>query len=199
MRRLGRYALNALTVLSLLLCVATIVLWVRSYWVISYLRFDAHWDSGHWLHLEDGTAVSCTGELHYAWSRQLLGPNPEMRVIAFTRSVTRFETPMTPRWQANRGGTMPATYIGFGYAIHESTRLLSAPDPATLTGTWQTVAVPYWGVTVSLALLPGVRGLIGWRRRRSALIGNQCRVCAYDLRATPGRCPECGAVPQNVA
>jgi hypothetical protein len=32
-RRLGRIRLNALTVLSLLLCVATIVLWVRSYWV----------------------------------------------------------------------------------------------------------------------------------------------------------------------
>src|SRR4051812_13011862 len=34
MRRLARYTLNALTALSLLLCVATVALWVRGYSVI---------------------------------------------------------------------------------------------------------------------------------------------------------------------
>src|SRR5436190_17307428 len=32
MRRLGRWTLNTLTVLSLVLCVGTAGLWVRSYW-----------------------------------------------------------------------------------------------------------------------------------------------------------------------
>ena len=32
MRRLARWTLNALTALSLLICVATVVLWVRSFW-----------------------------------------------------------------------------------------------------------------------------------------------------------------------
>jgi hypothetical protein len=41
------------------------------------------------------------------------------------------------------------------------------------------------------------RRLLRSRRRASRQHRNLCPVCDYDLRATPDRCPECGAVPEQ--
>jgi hypothetical protein len=53
------------------------------------------------------------------------------------------------------------------------------------------VWIPYWLLVGMAALLP-TRHLFAWRRRRQRRRLNLCRECGYDLRATPGRCPECG-------
>jgi hypothetical protein len=52
------------------------------------------------------------------------------------------------------------------------------------------VIVPHPALVVLTAILPVVR----WRVRRPKRAG-LCPTCGYDLRATPARCPECGAVP----
>ena len=53
----------------------------------------------------------------------------------------------------------------------------------------QTLTMPWSLVVGVLAIAPMVSRL----RRRKSSEGNFCRVCGYDLRATPQRCPECGA------
>ncbi len=56
------------------------------------------------------------------------------------------------------------------------------------------VVVPSWfAVAVLLAPLAVLTGRRLRRGRRVAV--GLCPACGYDLRATPGRCPECGAVP----
>ena len=56
------------------------------------------------------------------------------------------------------------------------------------------IILPYVLVTFVTILLPGLWLAGRYRRRRRERSGH-CAVCGYDLRATPERCPECGAVP----
>jgi len=55
------------------------------------------------------------------------------------------------------------------------------------------IMVPDAGLAIFFAILPALwirRGRVKQPRR-----GPHCVICGYDLRATPGRCPECGAIP----
>jgi hypothetical protein len=50
--------------------------------------------------------------------------------------------------------------------------------------------IPFFGIMFLVASVCGIMR----RVRRPAPTG-LCHVCGYDLRATPDRCPECGASP----
>jgi hypothetical protein len=63
---------------------------------------------------------------------------------------------------------------------------------------WLIHGVPHWWLVAATALPPvmwlGARARAGLRRHRRRRL-SLCPSCGYDLRATPTRCPECGAVP----
>jgi len=55
--------------------------------------------------------------------------------------------------------------------------------------------VPFWFIAALTALIiSAALGLRPKKHRRGL-----CSSCGYDLRATPHRCPECGAVPARKA
>jgi hypothetical protein len=62
------------------------------------------------------------------------------------------------------------------------------------TFTAREVIVPCWMALLASALLPAAS--VVTRKRRQRTVG-VCYVCGYDLRATPERCPECGAVAER--
>ena len=59
-----------------------------------------------------------------------------------------------------------------------------------------TFGIPLWFLTLITGIVPALRlprfrnrRLTDWRRGQQ-----RCESCGYDLRATPGRCPECGTL-----
>jgi hypothetical protein len=55
-------------------------------------------------------------------------------------------------------------------------------------------AVPWWFIMFVTAIMPSI-AFLRWRSSRRRHRTGLCMHCGYDLRATPDRCPECGAIP----
>lgn len=60
------------------------------------------------------------------------------------------------------------------------------------------IVVPWW-LIILVGLLPSAIYAAMWIRRRRRVTTGMCAACGYDLRASPERCPECGAIPQPLA
>jgi hypothetical protein len=76
-------------------------------------------------------------------------------------------------------GTIPGfDYAGFHYYKSNGLRL---------------IGVPLW-LPSCLSAFALFLAIYSWRLRPRP---GFCAACGYDLRASPDRCPECGAVPAN--
>lgn len=68
----------------------------------------------------------------------------------------------------------------------------NSPAPFN-AGALTVLSVPFWFPAAAFALPPAVMLWRGHTRRRRLRLG-LCLRCGYDLRASGGRCPECGTV-----
>ena len=178
MRRLPRWTFNTLAAASLLLCLATAGLWVRGYWVADMFtaqRPEASakprmWRIQHYLCY----LGSYRGEfaVWLGWSRAPeVGPTPSWQF-----EMGHPNDLLAAIWPNQRFYSQRQDYDGHAYYS-------------------QTWSLPAWSLVSAFAVLPAVvtfRQLRAVRRRRQRSRMGLCPACGYDLRASPGRCPECG-------
>jgi hypothetical protein len=176
MRRLLRWTFHALAAASLLLCVATAALWVRSHWVADEFmmgrRYDRRFD-----------AESRNGQLFGLVEWYVL-PEPDPSVRWELNLELRHENDEDPAQSVRSPDE--GLLAGFGFrAVHADLRYRREKR------FWH---FPHWSLVAAFAVLPAifvVRQRRAVRLRRRSRLG-LCPACGYDLRATPGRCPECG-------
>lgn len=168
-------------VLSLLMCAATVVLWVRSYQTRDlWLEYRSDWTC---LGVD-----SCRGEIGY--------------VIWPTGTVYVGESPFgngrgRRRWALPAGVSMSERFAAFSERplwLRGLRITVGDFSAAARAGIWVplfVVSVPYWMICGLFAIAPAGLAVSRIRRRRRRK-GGLCPACGYDLRATPDRCPECG-------
>ena len=210
MRRLARHLFTLAAAVSLLMCAAVCVMWARSNgawgdagpsggagqpkadavgWTT--VRADAgetshrftgviSFDGGLWL---EDTREAYRDLVPLAWV--FVGPSPGSRF--------GYRDDLYPRFALFPVAGMVRPLPGFRHATEVVTR-------PTLRGAHRGTRIPYWALAVAIALLPLAwnRRLRGGRRRARRLGRNRCPACDYDLRASPERCPECGATPDGL-
>jgi hypothetical protein len=177
-----RRLFNLAAAVSLVLCVATAALWVRSYRASETAEWTREW-------VKHGLCVS-RGTLRYH--------KYERRMLPFTdyypRGFGRRTGPPIRVDQASPHGPDDVVYwdtLGFRF-------IASAQKNARPSGSLLFLDFPCWALVLIFMPLPAWWAIRAGRTIRRTW-RHRCPTCGYDVRATPDRCPECGAVPSSRA
>ncbi|HEX5243404.1 MAG TPA: hypothetical protein VFW23_09115 [Tepidisphaeraceae bacterium] len=159
--------------LNLLIVIALVVFWLRSYTIgdnLNWHRTPAEleiYSTGGLLRIAAGKMVSLRYPPPQGW---------EGSFWPFHRKFDRFEADL------RRGTTL-------GFRYERWTR-----RTGELTGDARILTLPYWFLVVccTMPLLAIARGRLRARQVRLRIARGQCIACGYDLRGSQGRCSECG-------
>jgi len=204
LKRTRRILINSLTAASALLCVATITLWVRGHYArdtyTQYRRYD---------NTLVCKTISCgRGQFTFFWSRMQYGrgrwPAAWGTPDAFWDTIQRRKIMPYPGWDSDYP-QLPFVFRQVGVSgpgmwwchfFHHVTPYAGT----SFVHSARVITVPFWILLAATAALPAwkLRAIFREYRHNRRRRGGFCGSCGYDLRATPQRCPECGAVPANI-
>lgn len=198
-RALTRHIVKFLAPFSLLLWVVVCVHWALSYRPKSsdVTLNDGQWGVGNWSgrvwvlrHARDADTAGLSTSVEVSQR----GRQSVVTIYGFEfEPDPRRRRPGAGRLQLIQsvdlsGGGDLENAAGFGAV----TGRLSAAGFERHPPVFRAVAVPHWFLALLTAAAPAAWLRVEWTRERRWR-KNLCPSCGYDLRASPGRCPECGA------
>jgi hypothetical protein len=196
MKSFRRRLFKAIAAASLLLGLGTLVLLIRSLFVFDNVGFKFH----NIIYVID----TRTGSIDFHWVEALqisLTRRSQNGAISYSEAATNnfpprlsYDREASPRFERRRA-------LWFFFSHDDGQKL----------------AMPSWKPTDGLVVVSGrvfrlwILSIPGWiiltcagalfcwssRRYQKGRLPGFCNFCGYDLRATPDRCPECGAVPSK--
>jgi hypothetical protein len=177
MSRVKRRVFTTLAAISLLLCVATVVMWVRSY-----------------FRMEGMNVGNFRGIVSLAYNYGRLQLNITSTGYS-PAEINCFSNRISGCWPTP---TTRAEHLGFVHRMISEDRPELQLDTVTASGlvlrrkmVTHICFLPLWPLVLALFIASALFSRYSHRTRVRGI----CGACGYDLRATPDRCPECGAVP----
>jgi hypothetical protein len=176
-----RFVFNIVSAASLVLCLASSLLWARSH--LLHERYI--WRSGSdWQALVnyDGTLLfeKMRGlKIEYETGYQRLG----RRTVGF--------------WEAERANSSIRAdrriqFLGAGwYRAGNWFQMQGSHPPPSFWFSYEVYVTSYWLLSLPSSVFPLLWVARFWRRRWRRMHGF-CLHCGYNLRASKDRCPECG-------
>jgi hypothetical protein len=195
-RKLFNLAVAAL----LLVCIFTTALWIRSYWSADRVSWTRFWYDGtvsraseNPKHFKNWTLYTVV--LHSERGGLRLFYHSSGGHDAYfnpQRSGFKMRCEPPSRYPyAGASGIRPAFMRALGgFQLHHEREV-----DRTSYHRWLNLVAPHWALA-SVTLLTPLVWAYRYQRLRRRVAKCICAHCGYDLRATPDRCPECGAVPQ---
>lgn len=188
-REMTRRLLNLLTALSLLLCVAVAVLWAASYGRRTYPLLDLPRATT----LYRSGARSIEGRLELSinrWSWTKPAPEAPIELSWVQPNPQPWRSWLFARRPLGDGVQVAGVDVFFN-------RLATTEAGNNGSYVYGGVGAPHAYLVILFLTLPALRLRALVRRRRHQ--PGRYIACGYDLRATPGRCPECGQVAGRAA
>src|SRR5665213_2264992 len=156
--------------LSLVLCIATCVLWLYSYTAVSIINTSSVSVSG-WYHRN--IINSNQGRIFVGWC-EIQDESESFRVNFYSRPLYR--RPGLTWGIRDDTDSIGVThqFLGFGFERELAEATFGEGD----------VWVPFWFI-FAVTLATTIFLLRRWSRLRMRHASGRCPVCGYDLRATP--------------
>jgi hypothetical protein len=181
MQRLKRVLSTILAALSLVLFIAVVAVWIRTFFIRDIVGFVSGDGNGQIVQSIRGrlhimTSLDGRSSGSFSHSQDRLVPN-----ALWNGGMSSY--PVNVEW-----------HMGHVWQTYSRNHLIFSSPPAGASGFTtnpRLIVIPYWSPALLFAILPTIWIWQFVKHGQRRKIGH-CPKCNYDLRATPQRCPECG-------